>query len=162
MQPETEPRHAPRWMKILLGVSLALNFMVLGVVLGAMVFGGPRDAARGTERAGGLSTALMRALPEDDQRALRRALRADQDALRAGRAEVRAARRDMVMALRQEPFDPNAFAAALETQRAFGQVMMDLGQGALLERIASMSPAARAEYADRLEALGARRSPPRE
>jgi uncharacterized membrane protein len=161
MQPETETRHAPRWMKILLAVSLALNFLVLGVVLGAVAFGGLRDGSRDADRAN-LSTLLLRALPEADQRALRRALRGDREEMRASRQEARAARSDMVVALRQDPFDETAFAAALETQREIGQSIMAVGQGALVAHVGTMSQAERVAYADRLEALNTRRGPPRE
>lgn len=161
MQPETEPRHAPRWMKVLLGVSLALNFLVLGAVLGALAFGERRDVPRGGDRTS-LSAPLMQALPQADQRALRRALLRDREALRGSRQEIRAARDEMIVALRQDPFDRSAFAAALETQLQSGQALFVAGQTALVEHLANMSATEREAYAERLEDLMTRRRPPRD
>jgi len=156
MTTDASPRRAPRWMKIALGVSLGLNFLVVGVVVGAFAFG-PNAGPRGGDRAM-LSTPLMRALPEADQRALRRALRAEHSGLRESRSELRAARSAMVDALRQDPFDASGFADALAAQRRLGGDLMDAAHGALLDHMTSQPFAERQAYADRLEAFSMRRS----
>lgn len=160
MTSELSPRRAPQWMKVALGVSLAINCVVVGVVVGAFAFG-PMGGGHGGDRAG-LSTPLIRALPEADQRALRRALRDDTGGVRESRAELRAAREDMVAALRQEPFDAAGFAAALEAQRELGATLMEAAQDALVRHTSSMSAGERRAYADRLEELSKSRPRPRD
>ena len=86
------------WMKVALGISLGLNLLVLGTTIGAFAFG-PHGGPRGADR-GVVSTPLLRALPEIDQRVLRQALRAEHAHLRESRSELRAARTAMVVALR--------------------------------------------------------------
>ena len=58
-------RRSPLWMRILLGVSLALNLAVAGLVVGASLrLIGP-DGPPAPHTFGG---ALIRALPHDDRR----------------------------------------------------------------------------------------------
>ena len=67
----TPPTRAPRWMKIVLALSLALNLAVAGLALGAFLKDGPR---RGMPRDLSFGP-FTEAFSADDRRALREAFR---------------------------------------------------------------------------------------
>lgn len=149
----------PRWIKVALLVSLSLNLVVVGAIVGARGFGpvpGASERMGGPMGGGG---ALARALSSEDRKALRETLGQDRDQRRENRRAMRAMRAEIVAQLRATPFDPAALAQALEAQSQLGQSLAARGQGALLQRISEMSDAERAAYADRIEASGQRRKP---
>ncbi|MBV2358485.1 periplasmic heavy metal sensor [Thalassococcus sp. CAU 1522] len=148
------------WLRLLLYASLALNLVVAGVVAGALLRGGPppRDARD-------VIAPYIRALDADQSRALRRAFRsAARDGARPG--AFLAGYRDVLALLRAEPFDPEAVATALERQGDAAASRQALGRRVLVQHLSGLDPAARAAFADRLEAelenIGKRRSPPRD
>lgn len=96
---------------MLLGLSLALNLAVLGLVAGALIrFGGP-DGMHRPPRS--LGAALYRELPRED----RRALRAEIGAHGAGGLPREAsAVPALIETLRASPFDAQAAAAQLAAQ----------------------------------------------
>ena len=137
------PRVRP-WLRIVLGVSLALNLAVAGLGLGAAIrFGGP-------ERAGPplpLGAVLYRELPREDRRALRDA--------RLGTRPERAERRraeiaELDAALRAVPFDPARVEGFLAAQSQQRDALEQALRAAWLTRVSEMSDNARATYADRL------------
>lgn len=140
---------APRWMRLVLVVSLALNLLVIGAVAGAAITGG--GPWRGMEAHGG---PMARALTPEDRRILRqRSLEARGD-LRDGRRAHRAAMQELVTLLRATPFDAEAVEAQMRVVRVMLGERMAQGQSLLLDRLSDMTPAERAAYADRLaEAL---------
>jgi len=146
MTQETD-RNPPRmrpWLRILLGVSLALNLLVLGLALGAAIrFGGP-DRGRPSTPLGVL---LFHELPRADRRALREEhLGARED--RAAQRRADAAELDA--ALRAVPFDSARVAAFLVAQAARHRDLDRSMRAAWLRRVAQMTDAERAAYADRL------------
>ena len=64
---------------------------------------------------------------------------------------------DMLVALRQEPFDPAAAARVLEAEREAGLLRQDKASGAWLSYITALSVSERNAYADRLQELSERR-----
>lgn len=141
------PRMRP-WLRVLLGVSLALNLAVAGLVVGAMIrFGGPG----GMRPPMPLGAMLYHELPRDDRRALREEIHG----ARAHRAERRRADfRELDAALRAVPFDRARVADVLAAQSARHKDLEQEMRAAWLRRVAAMSEAERAAYADRLaEAL---------
>ena len=67
-------RKAPRWMKITLVLSLALNLLIFGAIGARFAFGPPHGAARGLGAPGVMlmeSRRIMRKLPPERRRALR-------------------------------------------------------------------------------------------
>lgn len=142
-----DARPKGRWLRIALVLSLALNLAVVAAVVGAAWrFKGVEGAG---PRQGGGGVLYLRALPEEDRRVLREALRA------TPRVAPVAAR--MVEVLRAEPFDASAAAGLLETERAAGLQRQDIAADVWLERVTRMSTQERAAYADRLQALLERR-----
>lgn len=152
--PTSPPSPAPRsplWMRIALGVSVSLNLLVVGAVVGGALARKPERAANAAPLPG---QALIRALPREDRADLRRrfeakAPRGPQDA----RVGVGA---ELLTLLRAEEFDGAAFATLLATQAAPVSARLTAGRDALIEQIAEMPRADRLAYADRLETIMSR------
>jgi uncharacterized membrane protein len=142
----------PRWVKILLVASLALNLLVAGLVLGAAL-GHDRDqrGGRGEVPREFVRSPFMGALDRDDRRVVGRELMREDGSLRANRAELRARFERLLAAIRAEPFDRAAIEAILDEQRAAGARRLEIAEEAVLDRLSAMSPQARAAYADRLD-----------
>ncbi|PRX35085.1 Heavy-metal resistance [Meinhardsimonia xiamenensis] len=148
-------RRALRLTRIALVISLALNLLVAGVVVGALIRGvpwkeGPR--AGGLLRDPGLGP-FYHALPDDERRAIAEALASRRAELEAERAALRAQLRSLLEAVRTEPFAADRLRALFAEQDAAITRRRALALELLIERLSAMSPAERARYADRLEAL---------
>ncbi len=144
-------RKSPLWMRLLLGVSLAVNLAVAGLAVGAVLRHGGPERDRGPHSLG---VALYRALPDQDRQALRDAGRARHEERREARTEDLGA---MLAALRREPFDPEAVSVLLRDQVERTRTMHLGLQEHLVTRVAEMSARDRAAYADRIEEIGLRR-----
>lgn len=146
--PPAPPQKSLRGLRIALGISVALNLMVVGLVAGAILRdGGPRERMVRDLDLGPFTEALS---PEDRD-ALRRDFVAQMPEMREMRRSMRAEFKTLLGLLRAEPFDPEAMRQALAGQRARMQERVDLGQELLLQRLAAMTPEARQAFADRLE-----------
>ena len=152
-------RRIPRGVKIALALSLALNLLVLGAIGGAFLGGrgdsDPRDRAE-TARLLGLGP-LAFALEPDDRAAVLRGAGADRDMMRRQRRQLIEAARGFAQSVRGDPFDRAGAEAALQVQRGMIVNLQDRGYGALLDHLATMSPAAREDFADTLERILNRR-----
>ncbi|WP_298430630.1 periplasmic heavy metal sensor [uncultured Jannaschia sp.] len=138
---------SPRSLKIALGLSLALNLVVAGAVVGARLSGGPpgRDGGTGRSEIG----AIARGLDAPTRRAMGRALR-DDPAIRADRAAMRAAQSELRAALVADPFDRAALLDAMRARQALQGRLTDRGFEAFADAVAGMTPEARAELAARM------------
>jgi uncharacterized membrane protein len=136
---------APRWMRILLVVSLALNLLILGAAAGMILRGGPGPQAVRDLGFGPFAAALS---PED-RAALRQAWVASGGG--EGRRATRDEMRRLLDLLRADPFDAAALSAhvARGSERMAGR--LQLGMSLIEERILALSPADRLAFADRLE-----------
>lgn len=149
-------KKGPRWMRLLLAVSLAINLLVAGLVLGAVLRAGGLHGAERAEgpppslRSLGLTPFYM-ALDPEDRHKLRDEARARSGSFRESREALRARFAAMLAALKAEPFDAGALRDIARQQREAGMRWQALGDDILMARIAAMSPAERAAYADRLE-----------
>jgi uncharacterized membrane protein len=152
--PPVTPPGAPRWMKILLALSLAANLAIAGIVGGALLHGA-RDRAAPEVRDIGFGP-FTEALSPEDRRELRRAFMADGDNPREMRRQMRADFGRLLDILRTDPFDETALRTALDQFQLRSQERVDLGARLLQARINAMSPAERAAFADRLEQMLAR------
>lgn len=145
-------RRMPRGAKIVLGLSLALNLLVIGAIGGAFLGGRPegglRDRAE-TLRVLGLAP-LGFALERDDRAAVVQSAGADREMMRGQRRQFVEAARGFAQSVRGDPFDRAAAEAALMRQRGVVLALRDRGNAALLDRLAAMSPAARDAFADNL------------
>jgi uncharacterized membrane protein len=139
-----------RWLMPLLVVSLALNLLVAGLVGGAMLRGRV-DPAHAIGADGAFGT-WSRAFSDEDGAALRAALRAERGTLRSNWRAEGQDRAAFVAALRADPPDLDRLAAIMARMGARATDRTTLAHRLLMARIADMSPAARRDFADRLEA----------
>lgn len=146
MTDQKSPGSGRTWLRVLFGLSLAMNLLVLGLAAGAVLrFGGP-GGMRPPPKS--LGTALFHELPPEDRRELRSQMQdhgARNAALRKAEAEAIGA------ALRQTPFDPDGVAEVLAGGARQREAWMNSVHSAWLERIGRMSDAERIEFADRLQ-----------
>ncbi len=146
-----------RGFRLLLGGSLALNLLVAGLAIGAVLrFGGGHDEARRQPPPPPLTATLYRALPREDRKAVRGSMREPPGARLEGR---RASARELATALRSTPFDgawvESLVTAQLQARGAWEQTVLE----ASLHRISAMSDSARAAYVERVENLMTRKKP---
>lgn len=148
-QTPVRPTRSGRGLRWALGISLALNLAVVGMVAGAMLRDGPgmRGAMVRDLGFGPFTEALSR----EDRRAMRQALFERAPEIRQARQQRQEDLQALVAILRAEPFDAAALAAAMAEQEARMVGQLRLGQTVLQERIAAMTPEARRGFAERLE-----------
>lgn len=137
-------------MKIALGLSLAFNLAVAGVVIGGTLrahHDGPRpDMVRELNFG-----PFTKALSDADRQALRTEFLARAPEWRQARSQMRGDMAAILTALRADPFDPTALAAAIGHQSDRIRSQMALGQELLSQRITAMTAPERQSFADRLE-----------
>ena len=104
----------PRWAKWALGISLAINFIIIGVAIGATA----RFHKHGHQHGGVASIGqIMRALPSDRRDSARGLMKAKRAELKAVRAERRGVHQALAAAIAADPFDPTAARAAFAAMR---------------------------------------------
>ncbi|MEX3314831.1 periplasmic heavy metal sensor [Sulfitobacter sp. PS-8MA] len=142
-------RRLLRWA---LGLSLALNLLVLSAIGGALWR--HRGMGPGRDHLPGLrsyATPYVQALPQERRRALHRDMHAGQQAPHLNRQARRAHYAQMLAALRAEPFDPAAAQAVLTRQSDAVASVQTAAHAAWLAQVGAMSTAERSAYADALE-----------
>lgn len=148
MDTPTKTRRFP-WLKIALAISLALNFVALGMIWSAASRTGP---------SGSLLRASVAALPAPERRALQRETGAIWREARADMRRAPAAPQTMIAALEAEEFDAEAFSASLRQAQQRLLRISDQMHDQLLERVSAMSREERRAYAEALsDQLGKRR-----
>ena len=147
-QPPQKPR---RWLWPVLFLSLALNLLIVGIVVGAVLQGGDRrkDGDLGPARSL-MGEPFVRALEPEDRRALGRDILSNRDALRENRSDLRRRVEALLDALRQDTFDRAAVSDLLSEQRQLAVSRQEVGETFLLNRLEAMSAEERRAYADRL------------
>lgn len=144
-----QPARRSSLLRWALFVSLALNLVVAGVLVGGMLRG-PRTPPAGP----GVDTAaIWFSLPQESRANLRRALPPpDQRAQPADRrAQAQQAHAQLLSYLRAEPFDIQAVADWLEGEQARRAARSRQLTEGLVAEIARLSADQRREMADRLE-----------
>lgn len=141
-----------RLRRIILPISLALNVLVIGLILGAILNGPDGRNPRAVDLSLG---PLTRALSEDDRRAIGQTIRAEIARGDRPSPQTRSARggelAKMLELLRADPFDAAAFTELLARQRARADNWAQAGTDALSARLSAMPAEERAAFADRLE-----------
>ncbi len=142
-------------LRLVFGLSLAVNLLIAGAVLGAWLRHDP--PGRDFDTRSSLGRILYKELPPEDRRALRRDVRQRADRQTQRRANVTS---DLYEALQAEPFEPEAIQRLMERQAQAQQA----GQAALragwLEILSEMTPAERIAYAERLRVAARARLAP--
>lgn len=143
-----------KWARRVMVLSLVLNFLVIGAVIGV--------ASKPMERRIGSTTFMTQTILDltDDQ--ARATLRERLVARRDGRAERRKASREtwtqIVMHLRTVPFDAAMTAAVFDEMRSLRDASRADTYGVINDAIAAMSDAERSELAARMDAFIEQRS----
>lgn len=162
MDDKAMPRRKGRAWKWILGVSLALNLLVIGAMGGAALRHGgfDREARSASQPPQRYGAPFVRALPREAQRDMRRTLRAQARAEGLpNRSARRASYEEMVALLRAPDFDAGAARAVFDAQSQTARQVEGKARGVWLEIVAEMSAAERQVVADRLEeALTRKRS----
>ena len=138
----------PRGFKILLGVSLAVNLAVAGLMAGAFVRKTPGGPMGGKAQVN-YARPYIQALPHDQRREVFEALRPAKR--RADRVERRAHYADVVTILRADAFDRAAVEVVLAKQSASTLDAQSAGQAQWLNIIEKMNIEERRAYADGIE-----------
>lgn len=144
------PTQSNRGLKIALAVSVALNLGVAGLVGGIAWHGGPGARGDMMVRDFGFGPFNDALLP-DDRQALRQSVMARSGDIREARRQMQADGATILAALRSDPFDPAALAAALDTQAGHLGARLKFGSDVIRDYILGLTPEARTAFADRLE-----------
>lgn len=150
------PRTGMRpWLKALFALSLTLNLLVIGAIVGVRVgeFGPDRHPRSMHDRVR-VDLALgpfARSLPEEARRDAMRMLDDRAGAHKLSRDALAQQFTDMLAILRSEPFDAEALGEIFDAQSDSARGRAVIGRDVLLEQIETMSDEERARYADRLE-----------
>ncbi len=146
--PPVPPVASRKGLRIALGISVALNLLVAGLVAGAVLRDGDPRARMVRDLDFGPFT---EALSPRDRDELRREFVARAPEMRDVRRAMRDDLETFLTVLRSEPFDAAALAVVMDNQDGRMARRVELGQELLLERLGAMTPDERAAFADRLE-----------
>mgnify|MGYP000011737315 CR=1 FL=1 len=146
--PQSGP-NIPRWLKVVLAGSLALNLAVIGGVVGlALTFDGPPPDK---DFRSGAAGAYIGAFDKSTRRELRERMRESFKGERPSREQFAANTRAFAALVRAEPLDVAALQAHLDAQTDRFEQGRKFGEQMLIQTLQTLDPAARAAYAARLE-----------
>ena len=148
MSASTDLKSRNLW-KILFGISLALNLLIVGALGGAMLRVGKGPVVK--HRASG--NLYMRALNFEDKKALRKELFKNKDSPKVIRAKEHSSYSSAVKILRKYPFDRKAFEDLLDQQTKYSKSRPSLARAVLITQIENMTKKERLIYSKRLEDL---------
>tara|TARA_B100000287_G_scaffold6955_1_gene6789 strand:- start:226 stop:690 length:465 start_codon:yes stop_codon:yes gene_type:complete len=146
MTDSANPKRRNLW-KILFGVSLALNLLIVGALGGAFMRKGKGPTAN--HLASGFL--YMRALEFKDKRALRKEILRNKDGRKLVKDRNQASFNSAVGILKSHPFDRAAFENLLDEQAKHAKLRQDSARIALVNRIENMTKEERRVYAQRLK-----------
>ena len=148
MSASTDLKPRNLW-KILFGISLALNLLIVGALGGAMLRVGKGPVVK--HRASG--KLYMRALNFEDKKALRKELFKNKDSPKVIRAKEHSSYSSAVKILRKYPFDRKAFEDLLDQQTKYSKSRPNSARLVLITQIENMTKEERLIYSKRLEDL---------
>lgn len=151
MDAQQKPDRTQRRMRWVIGLSLALNLVFIGVFAGAALRfqrdgGAARASAPPIQSYG---APLARSLPREARRELIMGMRKMPGM--PNRRERRALYQEMLTALRANPFDAAQVEAIFARQGDVAQKVQTFATGRWLSLVSEMTPAERLVVADRLE-----------
>ncbi|MFK7764827.1 MAG: periplasmic heavy metal sensor [Roseobacter sp.] len=140
------------WIKILLGLSLALNIAFLSFVGGAFLRSGGGPGRAPAPSLGAFGAPYMMALPREDRRDVLRDLRSSPEGL-PNRKERREIFQEVLLSLRATPFDVEALRQVVTEQAGVSVRVQRRAQDVWIDKVAEMSETERRDYASTLEDL---------
>ena len=148
---DPHPRTA-LWVKVLLGISLALNLAVAGMLVGAFIrHDGMPHHRGGTPALRAFGAPYMIALPRAERRAVVAGIRDHSGGGIPDRAGRRALYDDVLSALRQTPFDATALQMAVARQAGTTIALQQAAQQAWVQVVSGMTDAERTAYAAQVD-----------
>lgn len=153
---QTAPQRR-NWLKLALGLSVGLNLLVAGAVIGGMI-GHDRRMPRppGDFGLGPLGAAFS---PEDRRQMRRESAQAGADVSQL-RTELRGDLDALAAALEAEPWNEAAVRAQLAQMHAHAMQRAQIGEQVMLDRLGRMTVDDRRAYAERLRARLSDMGPP--
>ena len=148
MSASTDLKPRNLW-KILFGISLAFNLLIVGALGGAILRVGKGPLVN--HRASGFL--YMRALNFEDKKALRKQLFKNKDSRKIIRAKEHSSYSSAVKILRKYPFDRKAFEDLLDQQTKYSKSRPRSARLVLITQIENMTKEERLIYSKRLEEL---------
>ena len=148
MSASTDLKPRNLW-KILFGISLALNLLIVGALGGAMLRVGKGPVVK--HRTSG--NLYMRALNFEDKKALRKELFKNKDSRKVIRAKEHSSYSSAVKILRKYPFDRKALEDLLDQQTKYSKSRPSSARVVLITQIENMTKEERLIYSKRLEDL---------
>lgn len=140
----------PRWIKVLLAGSLAVNLAVIGGAIGLILDSDgppPKPPGEGMASVG----SFVRALEKPHRREFLGSIEKATGGKPPSKEEFKAKAMALISLIRAEPFDVDALSAKITEQSSRFETARMAGDAALLRIIDGMSPEERQAYADRLE-----------
>lgn len=139
------------WTKTLLVVSLGLNLLVAGMVVGSAL--GHRKGDRPDPFFGGGMRPFVASLPQSQREHVRDRLRHNREAAREARQDLRRSAQGVRDAITAVPFDADALNAAFAAQRSVYDGIAASGHHALVEILAGMTEAERDQFIAKLKSF---------
>ncbi len=146
-------RKAPRWMKITLVVSLALNLLVFGAIGSRVAFGPQHHGQRSLGSPGMMlveGRRMLRKLPPERRKALRGIVRSHRGELRTHRQAIAKARAQMALQLDAGKLDVDALKAAMLRVRKAESNGYETVERLREEFILALTPEERRKFSKRL------------
>lgn len=150
----------PRWLKALLAASLAVNLLIAGLAIGAMLRHGGKNE-NGRFMGATMRTTLL-AAPEARKEEIEAVIEARQEQFRTRLAAVKKARTAVQGALLADPYDDQALSEALDGLSAATTAMRALSREGFLEVVNMLGDEERKEFAAALAKHRKRRGKDRE
>lgn len=151
-------KRTPRWMRILLILSLAANLCVIAAVTTvAWHHAKPGHHYKSHHRGHhggkikGVGGPLIRALSDQERQILREDMKSIRRAGKTTQETLRKTDEQILDVLRGTPFDPSALTTLLAQKQTPVIQRMEQGRALLVAHIAAMSENERADYAERVE-----------
>ena len=148
MATSTKLKSRDLW-KILFGMSLALNLLIVGAIGGTMIRMSKGPVVN--NRASGIL--YMRALNFEDKKLLRQDIFKSKDSRKQGRAKEYRIYTSAIAILKKHPFDQKSFENLLDAQIKYSNSRQSLARTALVKHIENMTKEERMIYTKRLENL---------
>lgn len=143
---------ASLWLKLALGVSLAINLLIAGFIAGSLArHGGAGPVGARVPALGAFGAPYMMALQRDDRRAVLRALRQDGGNDVPSRKERRVMFDEVLEQLRADPFVAGDLEASVRRQAAASIAVQQRLQAAWFRTVVDMTDEERGDYAARVE-----------
>ena len=141
-----------RLSRIFLGISLGLNFLLIGGIAGALLHwpGGDHRRSGPLLSLAGLSF-ISQALDRDDHNAIREVISKRKLSAREHSREMDKYLERLIQLLSSDPFEPEKLDELFLEQRSRFFGLLEEGQSILADRIKAMSSEERSEFALRLE-----------